>query len=230
MIRRLIGDGKLAARLKGSDDGASKSDVECPICFLNYTETNLTSCCAANICTECFLQVKPQQGGKTGCPFCKETNLRVSVAKPNPKNVGLESPLSYQTPERPARDTVETPEQADTVPRRVATDGSSTGSGFGSSLEQHVKSSRPNIVSDDSSSSLALTPDERKRLESQVKSQNFHPLAMRLQQEEEERRIRNQLEYYTSRPPSSRYTSRGPFISEEQQIAMAIEASLRDGS
>ncbi|KAL7488066.1 hypothetical protein ACHAW6_013662 [Cyclotella cf. meneghiniana] len=80
-IRRLIGDGKLAARLKGSDSRATKSDRECPICFMYYSENNVTRCCEATICTECFLQIKPQRDKYTTCPFCNNPKMGVSVQK-----------------------------------------------------------------------------------------------------------------------------------------------------
>eukprot|EP00804_Cyclotella_cryptica_P025714 CCRYP_002929-RA/>CCRYP_002929-RA protein AED:0.03 eAED:0.03 QI:32/1/1/1/1/1/2/189/653 len=80
-IRRLIGDGKLAARLKGSDSRATKSDRECPICFMYYSENNVTKCCEATICTECFLQIKPQRDKYTTCPFCNNPRMSVSVQK-----------------------------------------------------------------------------------------------------------------------------------------------------
>jgi hypothetical protein len=96
-IRKLVGDGKLAARCAGTDDG--RDDAECPICFLSYREINITTCCHAFICTECYLQVKPQLDSKstksgrgTGssqndtlshspCPFCNTSKLNVRVAK-----------------------------------------------------------------------------------------------------------------------------------------------------
>ena len=40
-IRRLIGNGQLAARLRGSDSRLTKTDRECPICFMYYTESNV---------------------------------------------------------------------------------------------------------------------------------------------------------------------------------------------
>ena len=43
-IRRLIGDGRLAPRLKGSDSRCTKSDRECPICFMLYSQSNVTKC------------------------------------------------------------------------------------------------------------------------------------------------------------------------------------------
>ena len=83
-IRRLIGDGKLAARLKGTDGRVDPADQECPICFLHYGQANLTKCCAATVCTECYLQVRPQKDKHNTshpCPFCNAPKLSVKVAK-----------------------------------------------------------------------------------------------------------------------------------------------------
>lgn len=77
-IRRLIGDGKLAARQKGTERRTEESDHECPICFLNYGQVNVTKCCQAVLCTECYLQVHPQRE-KAACPFCNNSKLAVSV-------------------------------------------------------------------------------------------------------------------------------------------------------
>jgi hypothetical protein len=44
--------------------------------------------------------------------------------------------------------------------------------------------------------SLAMTPEERHNLEQEVRAQHHHPLTMRLEAEEAERRMRNQMEYY----------------------------------
>ena len=100
-LKKLILAGKLApcypgqegaevAPDAGSDKGASRASVskgtyaaqgygdivldECPICFLNYPYLNVSRCCKACICTECFLQVKaPVEGQSVQCPFCKSS-------------------------------------------------------------------------------------------------------------------------------------------------------------
>mmetsp|Transcript_17205 Transcript_17205/g.26636 ORF Transcript_17205/g.26636 Transcript_17205/m.26636 type:complete len:718 (-) Transcript_17205:109-2262(-) len=80
-IRKLIADGKLAARLKGNEVRTSPTDCECPICFLQYSQVNITQCCQAYICTECYLQVRPQKEKNATCPFCNNAKLIVSVAR-----------------------------------------------------------------------------------------------------------------------------------------------------
>eukprot|EP00568_Trieres_chinensis_P000199 CAMPEP_0183304100 /NCGR_PEP_ID=MMETSP0160_2-20130417/9307_1 /TAXON_ID=2839 ORGANISM="Odontella Sinensis, Strain Grunow 1884" /NCGR_SAMPLE_ID=MMETSP0160_2 /ASSEMBLY_ACC=CAM_ASM_000250 /LENGTH=197 /DNA_ID=CAMNT_0025467093 /DNA_START=225 /DNA_END=815 /DNA_ORIENTATION=+ len=80
-IRRLIGDGKLAARLKGNDSRTNPGDRECPICFLHYSQVNLTTCCKAALCTECYLQVRPQRQKDCPCPFCNRPKVTITVAE-----------------------------------------------------------------------------------------------------------------------------------------------------
>jgi hypothetical protein len=81
---------------------------------------------------------------------------------------------------------------------------------FGSSLAQNehvaLMRMRSSSVASDSLSAgeacvgdiaaLAMTPEERAILEEEMKQQHNHPLAQRLQQEQEERRIQNEREYY----------------------------------
>jgi hypothetical protein len=54
---------------------------ECPICFLYYPCLNTTSCCQRGICTECFLQLRPQRFvarvPASSCPFCKHELMEV---------------------------------------------------------------------------------------------------------------------------------------------------------
>ena len=81
-IRRLIADGRLAARMVGSDDRRTACDQECPVCMLYYDELNVTKCCNALICSECFLQIRPQKGKDSSCPYCNSTDkFSISIAK-----------------------------------------------------------------------------------------------------------------------------------------------------
>jgi len=82
--------------------------------------------------------------------------------------------------------------------------------GFGSSLDEQNqllirKRSESLASSEDCSaeessknllSAVAITPDERRELEARMSAQNEHPLAQRLQEEESERRMQNEMEYY----------------------------------
>lgn len=101
-IRKLIGDGKLAGRQKGFDQ-CSSSTEECPICFLNYTKVNITNCCKAYICTECFLQVRPQKipnntpENENGCcPFCNTPKFSVQIA-----DLSLHRRINHQEEQKP---------------------------------------------------------------------------------------------------------------------------------
>jgi hypothetical protein len=80
-IRKLIADGKLAARCKGSDTRDKNTDHECPICFMHYTDVNITKCCKSSICTECYLQIRPQRAPVCTCPFCNYDKFTITVAQ-----------------------------------------------------------------------------------------------------------------------------------------------------
>lgn len=80
-IRRLIADGKLSARQVGTEERTCPTHQECPICFLHYNQINSLTCCHANICTECYLQVASDVKGDTkSCPFCNNEKMSVVVA------------------------------------------------------------------------------------------------------------------------------------------------------
>ena len=86
-------------------------------------------------------------------------------------------------------------------------DVTSPTSGFGSSLEQNttvrLMRARSESLSStdqepdlDSLSSLAMTPEDRRALEAEMKAQHTHPLARQVEQEAEERRLENERNYY----------------------------------
>lgn len=124
VIRKLIGDGRLSARVRGVEDESDSKHavVECPICFLYYQNVNATDCCSAYICSECFLQLKPfgsgsevkkvsdgptSKGGKNSgkcsaqagsdCPFCNNPCVTVHQCK------GLKSKSVDEAP-KPSKD------------------------------------------------------------------------------------------------------------------------------
>ena len=103
------------------------------------------------------------------------------------------------------------------------TDDNSKGSGdgFGSSLEQDTRvallrarsesiaSSTEEIphtpLSDDNMiKSLAMTPEERRRLEDEMRAQHSHPVALRLEAEAQERHAQNDRAYSQSQSGSLR--------------------------
>mmetsp|Transcript_15299 Transcript_15299/g.19137 ORF Transcript_15299/g.19137 Transcript_15299/m.19137 type:complete len:419 (+) Transcript_15299:130-1386(+) len=207
-IRRLIGDGKLAARLCGSDSRRNKRDCECPICFLHYSQVNLTCCCRAHICTECYLQVRPQKEKMSVCPFCNNQNLVTTVAKPmEDSDVERREENEQVVIEGLIRKQVNDAAPGGAAPAGLKTDEkmSPDKPEFGSSLKQHVKLRSDSVVSDTDTSSdgTPLTPhvmtaEERSALEDEMKKQHQHPLARRMQQEAEEMRNQNDLVYRRS--------------------------------
>lgn len=201
--------------MKGNENRES-ADVECPICFLNYAAINRTKCCQAHICTECFLQVRPQRDKSAACPFCNAPRVQVVVAEELDEKAIVERDQEEQR-------VIEAEIRSRA---RVATDGSVEPSGtaetssssaattpeksFGSSLEQHTRFLRArsgSVASEGSGcpssftdvgdiAALAMTPEERSMLEEEMRRQHSHPLAQRLQAEEDERRLQNDLNYY----------------------------------
>lgn len=232
-IRRLIGDGRIAARLKGSETRTSETDQECPICFLNYTEINITKCCQAVLCTECYLQVKPQKDRGSCCPFCNHSKLSVSVAQLLDKQEIMERQKAEERAKqahsnrlRTSSETKQQPEQS--LPQSVPPAPDSPG-GFGSSLEQNHRvallrarsesmNSEPReaTAAAEDLSAVAMTPDERRQLEAEMRSQHSHPLAQRLQAEESQRRMQNEIEYLRNR-------RRGPRNRDWNRIVDAFE-------
>ena len=93
-------------------------------------------------------------------------------------------------------------------------DHSSIASGFGSSLEQDERiaslRARSSSISDHDNaesipeellrSSFAMTPEERRQLEDEMRAQHSHPLSLQLEAEAEERRMLNEQEYIRNNP------------------------------
>jgi hypothetical protein len=79
-------------------------------------------------------------------------------------------------------------------------------SGFGSSMEQNTAVRLMRARSESMSStggetdvaSVAMTPEDRHVLEEEIRAQHTHPLARRVEQEAEERRIENERNFYRS--------------------------------
>lgn len=81
-VRRLILRRELAPRHPGRDDPSDDAQEECPICMLVYPVLNETKCCAARLCTECYLQIRPPRHNKQPCPFCKYKRIDASFNGP----------------------------------------------------------------------------------------------------------------------------------------------------
>jgi len=198
-IRRQIADGKLAARLGGSDIRTLPTDQECPICFLHYTEINTTSCCHATVCTECYLQIRPQKEKHVPCPFCNFAKVAVTVAKRmEVKDVEEREKEEQVVIEAKIRARANTFESSASSTDRSAAPQPAPGE-FGSSLVEQNRTRSESMSSVDSTSSTAaLTPAERRILEEEMRAQLSHPLSRRMEAEAEERRFENEREYYRS--------------------------------
>jgi len=216
-IRRLIGDGKLAARLKGSDSCISKSDRECPICFMYYSETNISKCCNATVCTECYLQIKPQKDKHTTCPFCNNPKMVITVQRAMNEDDILkrdeEEQLVIEAAIRNRAAQKNGESSGLTNASNNALEGG--GTGFGSSLENYNRSrtlsnasssnmsaasSEPGSPINDTNTllSIAMTPEDRRALEDEMRAQLSHETHRRMRSEEEEASTRRAQEWYGS--------------------------------
>ena len=217
-VRKLIADGKIAARLKGFEY-RSNSQQECPICFLYYDEVNITTCCNANICSECFLQVRPQKEKQPSCPFCSAQKFTVAVApKPSEMEIATQQKEEQKVIEARIRAEQKDANNTDDSPKgnkkKSAVAPDSTGDRFGSQLEkderfQLLKMRTESFASAEegtrtpqkdaeSIKSIAMTPEERRRLEDEMRAQHAHPLSLRVEAEAHERRLQNEQAYYRS--------------------------------
>lgn len=50
--------------------------------MLHYDEINMIKCCKAMICTECYLQAQDPDNQDSPCPFCKNDQMSLVVARP----------------------------------------------------------------------------------------------------------------------------------------------------
>jgi len=220
-IRRLIGDGRIAARVKGEDspDSSSGCTEECPICFLMYSDINKTTCCHANMCTECFLQVRPQKEKQSTCPFCNSEDFSVVMVKKKEPDSQVECPSETSTSLSDSSSSSITSSSASLKKKSAASVAPHTPkpkaktTGFGSELEkderfQRMRKRSESFASSDGTrtpkrdeemiQSIAMTPEERQRLEEEMKAQHFHPLVLRLESEAQERRLENDRAYQST--------------------------------
>ena len=207
-IRKLVGDGKLASRSKGGDCANDELNQECPICFLYYSEVNTTKCCNASICTECFLQVRPQKEKLSCCPFCNSPELGVSVAK----QLTVEEIREKEVEEQRVMEAVIKSREIAAESNKENGGTSNENSDFGSTLakdsrvaEMRARSesitssgSDHNQTDDNIIRSLSMTPEERRRLEDEMKAQLVHPVALREQAMAEEQRLDHDRAYSRS--------------------------------
>eukprot|EP00584_Thalassiosira_punctigera_P006653 CAMPEP_0172546416 /NCGR_PEP_ID=MMETSP1067-20121228/16192_1 /TAXON_ID=265564 ORGANISM="Thalassiosira punctigera, Strain Tpunct2005C2" /NCGR_SAMPLE_ID=MMETSP1067 /ASSEMBLY_ACC=CAM_ASM_000444 /LENGTH=674 /DNA_ID=CAMNT_0013333345 /DNA_START=198 /DNA_END=2222 /DNA_ORIENTATION=+ len=227
-IRRLIGNGQLAARLKGTDSRLSKTDRECPICFMYYSESNVSKCCNATLCTECYLQIKPQKDRCT-CPFCNNPKMVVTVQRGMDEgDVARRDEEEQRVIEATIRSRVSRLENGpvpDESPGGGDVGETASEGSFGSSLENYNRARTFSVSSNNSGSdiggapgtpgaparptpsadsdateilSLAMSPADRRALESEMRAQLSHETHRRMESEAEEARMRHAQEWYGS--------------------------------
>jgi hypothetical protein len=226
---------------------------------------NTTTCCHANICTECYLQVRPQKivntnnsnrgGGKKPspipCPFCNNTDHHKAFQIQVVKLTSQDLVQQQQEQQRLAHEQrMKADQQLDhpstpPIPSSLDSsnhnnnDNSNTEDTFGSFLAQDervalfrkrsesIASSNGggnNATSSDGVGdfsaiqqqqqqevqiiqSIAMTPEERKQLEQEMKNQQLHPLALQVEMEAQQRRTMNDHQYHQQQqqqPSSSR--------------------------
>jgi hypothetical protein len=203
---------------------------ECPICFLYYEDINTTKCCSANICTECFLQVRPQKDKHSACPFCNQQKLNISVAQRLTEQQIMDREKEEQQVNE-ARIRARGGDSSNNS-NNTASEGAKSepikipdSNGFGSSLERdsRVAMSRKrseSFASSDHSThetnsytdasmiqSMAMTPEERRRLEAEMRNQNLHPLALQVEAEAQQRVQQNERAYHRSHSHTDRRSS-----------------------
>lgn len=215
-IRRLIGDGKLAARLPGKDSRTGAKDRECPICFLHYSQTNVTSCCKAFICTECYLQVRPQKEKHSSCPFCNHNKVTVKVAKDmnssdiikrnEEEQCVIEAMIKAQNNREVNNDPAPTASSSTsndhTEEVGLSNENPTDSLEFGAQLQkqqnewQRSRNNSFDIEGLNESGSIALSPEERHLLEEEMRAQHNHPLSLSMRREAEQRREENEREFF----------------------------------
>jgi len=242
-IRRLISNGQLAARLKGSDARLAKTDRECPICFMYYSESNVTKCCNATVCTECYLQIKSQKDRNTTCPFCNNPKMTVTVQRLMDE---CDVAKREEDEQRVIEATIKSRRSRLHGEEGPVSDDGSPGAGggehgdsgetasqgsFGSSLENYNRAQTLSASSNNSGSdvgavdtsgnnppgipirpgesdagseimSLAMSPADRRALESEMRAQLSHETHRRMETEAEEARMRHTQEWYGSQTGS----------------------------
>lgn len=230
----------MAARLKGADDRRTECDQECPVCMLYYTEVNVTKCCSAAICSECFLQIRPQKTKTAACPYCNSDKFSISVAKkPTVEDIDARNKEEQTVIEAriransvsgssgggglglkpastdPVKEGASVSRKHSSVAPDTTSTTSTTTSGFGSELAKDERFLRLKKRSESFASnegvktpdkdreiieSIAMTPEERRRLEEEMKAQLNHPLTLQVEAEAEQRRVDNEREYYRNNP------------------------------
>ena len=242
-IRKLVADGRIAARQKGleSPDSSTGATEECPICFLYYSEVNMTTCCHASMCTECYLQVRPQKEKQSTCPFCNcddfsvvkdKKNKQVPEACPSETSTSLSDSSGSRTTS--SSNGTSKKKSAASVAPHTTPEAKTKTTGFGSELEKDERFKRmrkrsESFASSDGKSapkkeqeiiqSIAMSAEERQRLEEEMKAQHHHPLMLRLDSEAQERRMENDRAYQNSSRGHQTSSRNNPHLSRRVRTA-----------
>eukprot|EP00934_Nitzschia_sp_Nitz4_P006631 Nitzschia sp. Nitz4//scaffold412_size15754//6801//8322//NITZ4_008871-RA/size15754-snap-gene-0.8-mRNA-1//1//CDS//3329551324//6621//frame0 len=201
-VRRLVSHGKLAPRLPGAESRVDTTDQECPICFLYFSDVNATRCCNAVLCTECYLQVRPPNDPEAPCPFCSTPKFTIQIAKK----------LSAEEGMARVQEELESEKASKLAHRANSLDGMG---GFGANLEKdsrvaNFRARSESLCSSENEDktvpgadakmiqSIAMTPEERRRLEDEMRGQSTHPLALQMEAEAHQRQLQHDQEFNTS--------------------------------
>ena len=123
------------------------------------------------MCTECFLQVRPQKEKSCCCPFCNNPKLYVAIAKK------LDSD---QLQERQA-------EEQRVIELRIQKQHI-----YEAEEEQRKRCKEDEALIRQSS----MTEEDRRAIEREMRAQHTHPLALQMQAEADQRRVQNERDYY----------------------------------
>jgi len=208
---------------------------------------NITTCCRTNICTECYLQVRPQttrgNGAKKSspvpCPFCNSVCHRKSfqvqvvsvTSKDQLEQQEQEQQLAHYKrlqadQQRSAPNDSDENNDQNTTATLSNTAAQPKGTTFGTCLEQDERVAlfrkRSESVSSSSGGlekpqseveviqSIAMTPEQRKQLEREMKDQQLHPLALQVEMEAHQRRAMNEQRHYLQQHQQRRYQHQRP--------------------
>ena len=168
------------------------------------------------MCTECYLQVRPQKEKEPTCPFCNSTEFSVFVdKKKTPSEVcPSETETSLSDSSSSTKEVVAKKKTASVAPSPPKSPKIERG-GFGSQLEkderfQRMRKRSESFASQNSDGpstpkrdqdiiqSIAMSSEERQRLEEEMKAQHHHPLVLRLENEAQIRRLENDRAYQNS--------------------------------
>jgi hypothetical protein len=187
-----------------------------------YSETNISKCCNATVCTECYLQIKPQKDKHTTCPFCNNPKMSITVQRAMDEDDILKRDQEEQRViEAAIRNRAAQKNGESAGLDNNTSDNSPEGTGtFGSSLDNYNRtrtfsnasssnvsatSSEPGGTAitnmDDTNNALlsvAMTPEDRRALENEMRAQLSHETHQRMRSEEEEASMRRAQEWYGS--------------------------------